>query len=182
MNRTTKGALAACTAGVLLIGGRGTLATWNDGETITGSAISSGELKLTEVSCAGWKMDGLDFDPVTRLVVPGDIVTRTCKYTIEAIGENLSATVGLATPSFAGGSNAALVAALDTTATYTIDDDPLAGPAAVTIANGASIGSSNDGDELTAVVSVTFNSGTAGTTAQSVTATLASLTVSLTQA
>src|SRR5687767_11072956 len=46
MSKTFKGAGAAIVAGVLLIGGAGSLAYWSDAEGVTGGSISSGELKL----------------------------------------------------------------------------------------------------------------------------------------
>jgi alternate signal-mediated exported protein len=91
------------------------------------------------------------------------------------------ATVGLASPTYASGSDATLVSKLAAAADYTIDADPLEAPAAATIADGATISSTHDGNVLTAVVNVTFDAATAGATAQDVTATLDALTVSLTQ-
>lgn len=48
MHNNIKAALAATAATVLLLGGAGTLASWNDSETIGGGAIKSGELSLTQ--------------------------------------------------------------------------------------------------------------------------------------
>ena len=186
MHKNTKAALAATTAAVLLLGGAGTIASWNDSESISGGAIKSGKLSLTQEvgqTCTAWTLDaaggGEAFVPGTTLVVPGDVITRTCTYTVNASGEHLAATVGLTTPSF--GETNALVSALTADADYTIDADPLAAPDAVTITNNAPITSANDGDVLSAAVSVTFKSATSGTTAQEMTATLNALSVSLTQ-
>jgi alternate signal-mediated exported protein len=182
MHKNTKAALAATTAAVLLLGGAGTLASWNDSETIGGGAIASGSLSLTQESgqtCTAWALDaaggGGAFVPGTTLVVPGDVITRTCTYTVNATGEHLAATVDLATPSF--GETNELVSALQPTATYTRDP----GTGAVALADGAQITDDNDGDVLTAAVSVTFDAATSGTTAQEMTATLDALTVTLTQ-
>jgi alternate signal-mediated exported protein len=41
MNSTTKGSLAAVVAALLLTGGAGTLAYWNDTENVPGGPISS---------------------------------------------------------------------------------------------------------------------------------------------
>jgi alternate signal-mediated exported protein len=46
MNSTTKGSLAAVVAALLLTGGAGTLAYWNDTENVPGGPISSGQLDL----------------------------------------------------------------------------------------------------------------------------------------
>lgn len=108
-------------------------------------------------------------------MVPGDVITRTCTYTVNASGEHLAATVDLATPSFAETND--LASALNATATYTRDP----GTGAVPLADDAAITDANDGDVLSAAISVTFNDATAGTTAQEMTATLGALTVSLTQ-
>ena len=54
MKKSTKGALAATTAGVLLLGGAGSLAFWSD--SIGGSTISSGHISLDDTTagdCAG---------------------------------------------------------------------------------------------------------------------------------
>lgn len=107
--------------------------------------------------------------------MPGDVITRTCTYTVNATGEHLTAAVDLATPSFSETNQ--LVSALSATATYTTDP----GTGAVPLTDGASITDANDGDVLTAELSVTFDAATAGTTAQALTATLDALVVSLTQ-
>ena len=186
MHKNTKAAFAATTAAVLLLGGAGTMASWNDSESIAGGAIEAGKLSLTQESgqtCTAWALDaaggGGAFVPGTTLVVPGDVITRTCAYTVNAAGEHLAATVGLASPSFDETND--LVSALTADADYTIDADPLEAPAAATIADGATISSTHNGHVLTADVSVTFDAATAGTTAQEMTATLDALTVSLTQ-
>ncbi len=56
MNKTIKGVLAAGTASVLLVGGAGTLAYWNDSATVGGATFTAGDLKLDASSCAsaGW--------------------------------------------------------------------------------------------------------------------------------
>jgi alternate signal-mediated exported protein len=99
MKKTTKGAIAAGGAAVLLMGGAGTLAFW----TATGSAslgtISSGHLTISAGTCGAWTLDaaggGGTFAPATSKLVPGDSITRTCTYTVTAAGDHLKATVGL---------------------------------------------------------------------------------------
>ena len=56
MNKNVKGSLAAAAAAVLLLGGAGSLAFWNDSQTVAGTTINAGELKLDAASCsaAGW--------------------------------------------------------------------------------------------------------------------------------
>lgn len=185
MHKNTKAAFAATTAAVLLLGGAGTLASWNDSESISGGAIKSGKLSLAveaDQGCGTWTMDGgTEFVAGITLVVPGDVITRTCTYTVHAAGAHLAATAGLSSPSFATGSNATLVSKLATDADYSLDDSDVLTPAdPVALADGAAITSADNGKVLTALVSVTFDETTSGTTAQDVTATLDDLSVSLT--
>ncbi|WP_210439487.1 alternate-type signal peptide domain-containing protein [Nocardioides xinjiangensis] len=187
MHKNTKAALAVTTASVLLIGGAGTLASWNDSESVSGGDIRSGTLSLVQAEgqgCGDWILDaaggGEVFSPGSTLLVPGDVITRTCTYTVNASGAHLKATAGLGTPKFAAASDADLVKQLKPSAVYTLGAAG-AGTAAAPLADGGAITSADNGKVLTAVVSVTFDAATAGTTAQGVTATLDALTVSLSQ-
>ncbi len=47
MNKTTKGALAASAAAVLLLGGAGSLAYWSDAETIQGGDVTAATCRWT---------------------------------------------------------------------------------------------------------------------------------------
>ena len=68
MNKSTKGALAASSAAVLLLGGAGSLAFWSDSQDVGSANITSGELDLSAPDCAddllagthGWQLDGGD--------------------------------------------------------------------------------------------------------------------------
>lgn len=94
MNKTTKGALAAGAAAVLLTGGAGTLAFWSDADTITTPDLASGGLDITLVACPDWTLDGDGGAGGllgVREIVPGDTLTRTCTYTITAEGDHLEA-------------------------------------------------------------------------------------------
>ncbi|HEX2893138.1 MAG TPA: alternate-type signal peptide domain-containing protein [Marmoricola sp.] len=178
MNRSTKGALAASAAGALLLGGAGSLAYWNSQQTIGGGSIASGELTLTQAvgqSCTDWTLDASGgttaYLPGTTLVVPGDVITRTCDYTVAASGEHLAATLGMDATAITG--DADLTNALTAAATYTLAGNP--------VSDGAAITSSDNGAVLHAVITVTFGTGTTGTTAQNMTASLADIVVGLTQ-
>ena len=178
MKKTTKGALAGGAAGVLLLGGAGTVAYWTDSETVTGGAVNSGELSLTQETgqtCSSWTLDAAGgattYTPGTTLVVPGDVITKTCTYTVNASGAHLAATLGFEAPSITG--DAALDGALSPAASYTL--------ASVAVTNGAAITSANDGDVLVATITVTFASATSGLTAQNEAAVLDDISVSLTQ-
>lgn len=183
MKQATKGALAAATAGILLTGGAGTLAYWSDSETIGGTGIDSGTLRLdpkdldavaTGVQeCTAWTLDGnTSYTAGTTLLVPGDVLTRSCSYTVEATGAHLSATLDLVQPTFATGSAATLTNELTTSAAYTLN-----GTEAL---DDKTVSSTNDGEVLKADVKVVFKNVN-NLTAQGLSATLDALTVSVTQ-
>lgn len=176
MNKTTKGALAAGAAAVLLMGGAGTLAYWSDSADVDGGTIEAGELKLDAGSCdANWVHAD---ESTVSIIVPGDIISKECTFTITAEGDNLEAT--LTTPGTvtytqtAGDQNPAPTLDLDIAATYAID-----GGAVSTITE------ANDGDTLTATLTATFAFGDAATInandTQNLIAELDELTVTLTQ-
>ncbi len=88
MKKTTKGALAAGSAAVLLMGGAGTLAYWTDSVTADGTDIQSGHLSLDLDECQGWELDG-GAAYSGQLLVPGDTLTQDCSYTLDIAGEHL---------------------------------------------------------------------------------------------
>jgi len=178
MNQTTKGALAAAAAGALLLGGAGSLAYWSDSKTVTGGAISSGTLALTQEPgqvCSDWTLDAAGgataYTPGVTLVVPGDVITKTCDYTVHASGEHLAADLTMDATSITGAND--LSAALTPAAAYTLDG--------IVVATGQDITSANEGDVVNAEISVTFESATSGLTAQGLTAGLDDIVVSLVQ-
>lgn len=178
MNRSTKGALAAAAAGALLLGGAGSLAYWNSSQTVTGGSISSGTLTLTQEagqSCSAWTLDAAGgptaYTPGTTLVVPGDVITKTCDYTVHASGAHLAANLTMDATTITGSNT--LAAALTPGATYTLGGTP--------VTTGQSITSTDDGAVLHATITVTFDSGTSGVTAQGLTAGLDNIVVSLVQ-
>lgn len=98
MNKATKGAVAAGAAAVLLLGGMGSLALWNDSETLGGGTITSGDLRLTLVEDSEqWQDVSYDVTPAVDIdinafrIVPGDTVAYTADFLVEAEGENLTA-------------------------------------------------------------------------------------------
>ncbi len=116
MKKTTKGALAAGAAAVLLMGGVGTLAFWTDTATTTGTTISAGHLDLTDGACgAGWVLDG--GTPYTnQVLVPGDTLTKSCSYTLDIAGAHFTtADFTVAAPSDVTGAQA-LIDELNVTA------------------------------------------------------------------
>ena len=178
MNKSTKGALAAGAAAVLLLGGAGSLAYWNSSQTVSGGSISSGTLTLTQETgqtCTDWTLDAAGgattYTPGVTLVVPGDVITKTCAYTVNASGAHLAADLTMDATAITGSND--LSAALTPGATFMLD--------ATAVATGQDITSADDGGVLNATITVTFDSGTTGVTAQGLTAGLDDIVVSLVQ-
>ena len=100
MNKLTKGTIAGAAGVVLLLGGAGTFALWNDSASIPGGQISSGELSIDSTSAGVWEDISYDtlppvvIDPATFLMVPGDTVAYTQDVTVNARGNNLVANFG----------------------------------------------------------------------------------------
>ena len=161
MKKSTKGALAASAAGVLLLGGVGSLAYWTAEGTADGGAITAGDLKLTAGECGDdWVYapgSASAGEPVV-LFVPGDEIRQVCTFELQATGDNLSATVALPTTFTPTETPAA------TSAEFTVDGGfAIAGGTPAndrTIANGGTITSADDGSTITATIDVTVPFGT----------------------
>ncbi len=93
MNKLTKGSIAAAAAGVLLLGGLGSLAYWTDSEEVAGGELNSGSITLGEVTCTGW-LHTADDAEVTN-IVPGDNVYNDCATTLTLVGDNIGATLAI---------------------------------------------------------------------------------------
>lgn len=159
MKKSTKGALAAGSAAVLLMGGAGTLAYWTDNAAVDGVSIETGNLAITGDDCGDWMLDlGRTGEAVygAQLLVPGDDLTITCTYTVEAAGEHLSATLSTPDAVASGTLTTATVVSLPVTTTYTLDGAPLTSPTTIT--------SDDDGGALVATIKVSFPYGTADST------------------
>lgn len=170
MKKSYKGAMAASAAGVILLGGAGSLAYWNATGDVPGGDITSGELKLTGGTCGDWLLDGGDtFTPASSKVVPGDSITKTCTFTVVATGDHLTADLSVTQPNVTG--DTPLSTDLTASGSYEV------GGNAVT-----QITEANDGDTLEAEVTVTFPiGGSVDNTSQDQTATLSAFTVTATQ-
>lgn len=174
MKKSTKGAFAAATAAVLLMGGAGTMAFWTADADVDGVAVTAGELKIINDTCADadWTFDeeeaaaGKTYAPAD-LVVPGDVLTKTCSFEVQAAGEHLRATLDVTNPALSGD----LAPSLTLVDSYTIDD--------VEVADGE-ITEANDGDVVEVAISVTFN-GDSGNTTQTLAGALSAFELSLTQ-
>lgn len=155
MRSSIKAALAATAGGALLLGGAGSLAYWTDDEDITGGTVNGGSLDLTSADCGvGWELNG---EGVTflfsRPLVPGDVLTKTCSYVVDATGDNLRADVSATAPDF--GAVTALTAELAFTSSYTLDAVGAPAPAAFTPTD--QITEADDGLELIATLTVDFD-------------------------
>ncbi len=190
MKKSTKGAVAAAAAGVLLLGGAGSLAYWTADGVADGGEITAGTLTLTDGTC---DEDGFVYAPgaagagtAVDLFVPGDEVTTTCTFTIGATGDNLAAT--LSAPDDASFTADGVTVTAPVVTSYTVDG--------VAAADGAVITDENNGDEVVATFNATIDYGTAddpfgaaapttpgvnGNLTQGITAALSELTVTLTQ-
>lgn len=151
MNRTTKGAIAAGAAAVLLLGGAGSLAYWTDTDAVDGDTFTAGSMSLEPLNgCNVWNLDtaepgGQPFVPGTDRLVPGDVVTKLCTFTVDAVGTHLRATV----EAVAGTDSGDLL----TSGPLTVGSTLAIGVTPVT-----EITEANDGDTLTVAVTVTFDS------------------------
>lgn len=96
MKKTTKGSIAAAAAAVLLLGGGTSLAYWTASQDVSGGTITSGELKLSEGTCDDdwvYAPGNASAGSTVSLWVPGDVVTKSCTFTVKATGDNLLATL-----------------------------------------------------------------------------------------
>ncbi len=180
MRKTTKGALAAGAAAALLIGGAGTLAYWTAEDSADGGPIASGHLTLaSNDDCDTWVYapGSASAGETVTAFVPGDVVTTTCSFVVGATGDNLAATVNVPDAlEFTVPDDAASFDA-DVAASFTLDGAELA--------DGDTITEANDGHVLASTFLVTIPHGDETTVnvndTQDITATLDTLTVTLTQ-
>lgn len=154
MKNSTKGAIAAAAAATILLGGAGTLAYWSDTDEIPGNGFEAGSLSLTPAGlCGAWTLDadeavaGASFDPTTDLLVPGDVVTKECTFTIDAEGAHMRASV-VAEP---GTNTGALLSDLDITTALEIGGSVV-----------SEITEDDDEDVLTVTISAAFDPAATG--------------------
>lgn len=100
MNKAIKGSIAAGAAGILLLGGAGTLAQWRDSTEVDAGALSTGQLELA-LGPGAWNdwTSGAPV-PITTIsgfkLVPGDTLIYTTTATITAVGNNLAGKLAVA--------------------------------------------------------------------------------------
>lgn len=172
MKKSTKGALAAGVAAVLLLGGAGSLAYWTDTQTIAGGAITAGTLEIGTPDCTGgWTYDdgedanGAIYTPGTSKLVPGDVISETCTTALTATGEHMRGTITASSPADTTPFQVAVGSIADATT-------PLAA--------GGTFTEQNDGDNLSVTITVTFPASSDDTTRLAA-ETLDSITLTATQ-
>ena len=185
MKKAIKGAIAAAGAGVLLLGGAGTLAYWTADGTADGSDITAGDLDLTAGTCSGWTYaaGSAGGGAAVTLFVPGDEITRTCTFGLQATGDNLAATIAApATVPVRGAGTTSFSASAATTFAIASGTPT----ASRVLADGGTITSADDGGTITATFVVSIPPGNETTInandTQNIVASLDDMTVSLQQA
>lgn len=124
MNKATKGAIAAGAAGILLLGGAGTFALWEDNESITGGTVSTGVMTLA-VGSGTWAETATPGTPInigTFDIVPGDSLTYTTTVTATATGDNLTGELKIEGSSLVTAFNALPAEHVTATVTHTAVD------------------------------------------------------------
>jgi len=176
MKKSTKGAVAAAAAGVLLLGGAGSLAYWSDDAIVDGGDIASGQISLDDADCGdGWTFDDGEVEAgeayeAGDTIVPGDVITKVCTFDITAVGNHLRATLDVTDAGFT--TLNALVEDLVVDADFVVDG--------AAIGDDTEITEANNGDTVTATISVTLP-GTSGNESQDLDAVLRDITVTATQ-
>lgn len=94
MKKVTKATIAAAAAGVLLLGGAGTVALWSANEGINAGTVSTGHLTLDAAAAGEWSDVSIPgtptaFAPLTDDIVPGDTVAYEQTVIVSADGKNL---------------------------------------------------------------------------------------------
>ncbi|WP_313407746.1 alternate-type signal peptide domain-containing protein [Aeromicrobium sp.] len=171
MKKSTKGAVAAGAAAVLLLGGAGSLAYWSaDGDVAAGS-INAGTLSLTPVNAGSWTLNGEAVtDQATLRVVPGDELLFTGTWTVSATGKNLRADVDFSGLQGSGD--------LATAAGVTVDENYTVNGVALTSDR---LTSAHNGQTLAATVAVDFDFDAATNDSQGDVLTLSDGAITVTQ-
>ncbi len=95
MNKLVKGTLASAAGVMLLMGGFGTYAVWQNSTPADMGSIGSGTLAIDSVGTPTWTgADGTAWAP-TDLMVPGNTVTETVPLVVTASGKDLKAGLSL---------------------------------------------------------------------------------------
>jgi alternate signal-mediated exported protein len=137
MNKLVKGSIAGAAGIILLMGGAGSLAYWNDSATAgpaSGSnSITAGTLTVTAVNTGAWTKGFYNASNVlvgsvgavanlsTVRIVPGNRLVYTQQFNIVGTGDDLyftiGSTAGAVTAASAGAADVALAAQVNASAT-----------------------------------------------------------------
>lgn len=182
MNRLLKGSIAGAAGLVLLLGGAGTFAYWNDQVGIAGGPVTAGQLDISDDGVAGVWRDQTNtvITPATFRVSPGDTLTYTDQLTVTASGINLVASLALtggaiapANPQTAA--DVALASFLTANAVLTATGTAVSGTGPYTIRQGTGV--------VTVTVTIPFPIGATATNSSAMlgAVTLSNMSVALTQ-
>lgn len=133
MNKIAKASIAGAAGVILLMGGAGSLAYWNNSASLGGTSttVTAGQLKLASKSDGAWSKSfngGASSAGLPTKVVPGDSIVYSESFTVTAEGDNLKFRVATTAPTYTGTLNAALQAQPVTVTAY----DGATTPAVVT--------------------------------------------------
>lgn len=97
MNKIFTGIIAAAAGTTLLLGGAGTFALWNSTSSVQAGTVNAGTLALATSGSGVWSnvtnTPAKTIDPATFKIVPGNTITYSQPLTINATGDDLSATL-----------------------------------------------------------------------------------------
>ncbi|QAV70273.1 alternate-type signal peptide domain-containing protein [Salinibacterium sp. UTAS2018] len=127
MNKLVKGSIAGAAGIALLLGGAGTLASWNASATVASeSAITAGTLNIKAADAGVWVFNNEKVDLKDIKIVPGDKLTYTSTFEVTATGDNLKATADIGKASisalnFESDADVNLATKLETSAAFTVN-------------------------------------------------------------
>ena len=179
MNKLTKAAIAGGVGIALLLGGAGTLATWNSSSNISGGTIVAGNLVVGTPAVGSWTVAHLVTGSTTIYSTavtttlaafrasPGDKLIYTTTVPLIVNGTNLVATLGLTPGAIAGTTSAvpatqttnnAFASFLTANTVVAMSGTGISGSAPAYVVNGATNVTTN----ATVTATITFASGIAG--------------------
>lgn len=187
MNRLVKASVAGAAGIALLMGGAGTFSLWNSAATIRSGTVSSGTLSIAAAGTGVWK-DATDAQNVRTIsdigafrIVPGNKLTFSQDLTLNATGDDLTATLSFANPTLTQATQGGdLSTYLTPVVTATADDgahvvvDNTAKTATVTAVSGGTT-------TVHAVVTLVFSKDTSGVAGQAQSVQLGDSTFTLAQ-
>lgn len=173
MNKMVKGAIATGVGVILLVGGGGTLATWNQAQNATMGSVVSGDLNLTATNGKWTNAAGTVIPDISAYhVVPGDVLTYTQDVNVTLSGDLMAAKL------------AVTGAGVDGTGATAFSDAAVVSP--TTLTKGATslpdlLTPTNNPGTVTAATTFTFKTSTLGRTAVNASYNLGGIGYSLVQ-